>query len=102
MGYENRSINNGHTGLVYSLTVLQDGTLASGSEDKTIRLWKKDQSTKVLNGHTNWVYSFTVLQDGTLASRSGNKTIRLWDTKTRQSSKFFQVSLQSLYLKSLY
>jgi len=58
--------------------------LASGSDDRTIRLWdtKTGQSTKVLNGHTGSVRSLTVLQDGTLASGSEDKTIRLWDTRT--------------------
>ena len=59
--------------------MLQDGTLASGSFDKTIRLWdtKTGQSTKVLNGHTNWVFSLTV------------NTIRLWDTFTSLSLKIW-------------
>ncbi len=38
---------NGDSSYVYSLAVLQDGSLASGSGDKTIRIWdtKADQST---------------------------------------------------------
>ena len=53
---------NGHFGSVWSLAVLQDGTLDSGSDDKTIRLWdmKTGQSTKVLNGHYGSVLSLAV------------------------------------------
>ena len=52
--------------------MLQDGTLASGSGDYTIRLWDttKGISTKTLSGHTNHVRCLAVLQDGTLASGS--------------------------------
>ncbi len=40
---------NGHKNRVNSLTVLQDGTLASGSSVTTIRSWdtKTDQSSKI-------------------------------------------------------
>jgi len=74
---------------VFSLTVLQDGTLASGRIDTTIQFWdtKTGQSTKVLNGHTSFVNSLTVLQDGTLASDGGDKTIRIVNMKTGQSTK---------------
>jgi WD40 repeat protein len=80
---------NGHSDSVYSLAVLQDGSLASGSHDNTIRIWdaKSDQTTKVLNGHSDWVYSLAVLQDGSLASGSHDNTILIWDTKAGQSTK---------------
>ena len=60
-------------------------TLASGSEDKTIKLWDvatgKEQAT--LKGHTEWVKSVAFSPDGkTLASGSGDSTIKLWDVAT--------------------
>ena len=55
----------GHTDSVTSLVVLSDGTLASGSNDNTIKLW--DYSTgyliKTLIGHTRWVTSLVLLSD---------------------------------------
>ena len=56
--------------LDYSLAVLQNGDLASGSEDKTIKIW--DSSTwslkRTLTGHSDWVRSLAVLKNGDLAS----------------------------------
>src|SRR5262249_25463262 len=63
-------------------------TLASASEDKTIRLWdvKTGKKKKTLNGHTNAVYGVSYVAfspDGRmLASGGDDKTIRLWDVKT--------------------
>jgi WD40 repeat protein len=59
---------NGHTSTVNSLAVLPDGTLASASTDKTIKIWNtvKGIEIRTLYGHTNW--SLVVLPDGTLAS----------------------------------
>ena len=69
-----------------SVAFSPDGkTLASGSEDKTIKLWDvatgKEQAT--LKGHTDAVSSVAFSPDGkTLASGSEDKTIKLWDVAT--------------------
>jgi tetratricopeptide (TPR) repeat protein len=57
-------------------------TLASGSDDKTIRLWDvaSGKEKGVLTGHSAYVLSVSFSPDGrTLASGSDDKTIRLWD-----------------------
>ncbi len=58
----------------------QHRTLASGSLDRTIRLWSADgRPLGVLTGHTDSVRSLAWSPDGrTLASGSLDTTIRLW------------------------
>ena len=81
------TVLSGHTGPVVSLSFSPDSeTLASGSHDKTIRLWDvaTGEEKAVLREHTRWVSSVSFSPDGkTLASGSGDKTIRLWDVATR-------------------
>ncbi|CAK82619.1 unnamed protein product, partial (macronuclear) [Paramecium tetraurelia] len=60
---------------------------ASGSYDKSIRLWdvKTGQQKAKLDGHSSYVYSVNFSPDGTtLTSGSYDKSIRLWDVKTGQ------------------
>jgi WD40 repeat protein len=58
-------------------------TLASSSDDGTIRLWDIATGRPIgspLTGHTDAVYSVAFSPDGkTLASGSDDHTIRLWD-----------------------
>ena len=58
--------------------------LASGSGDKTVRLWKIQDGTLVreFTGHMGWVWSVAFSPDGTLlASASDDRTVRLWKTQ---------------------
>ena len=61
----------GHTSYIYSLIVLKDGSLATGSGDNTVRLWTTKNGgicLKVLECHRFPVTCFTLLLDGTLIS----------------------------------
>ncbi|MEH2219293.1 MAG: hypothetical protein V7K72_19650 [Nostoc sp.] len=81
-----RSRLEGHSDNVISVSFSPDGkTLASGSWDKTIKLWNLEtrKGIRTLNGHSNSVYGVSFSPDGkTLASGSWDKTIKLWNLET--------------------
>ena len=59
--------------------------LASGSKDKTIRLWDTDTNEElaILRKHTGWTNALAFSPNGKkLASGSTDKTVHLWDTDT--------------------
>jgi WD40 repeat protein len=71
----------GHKGEVKSVVFSPDGnTLASTSNDKTIKLWKRDGTfLKTLEGHSAGVSDVAISPDGEiLASASEDNTIKLW------------------------
>ncbi len=72
----------GHSSWVLSITFSPNGKyLASGSSDKTVKLWSFESQKEVitLQEHTSWVLSVAFSPDGKyLFSGSANKTVKLW------------------------
>ena len=72
----------GHTGSVIAVAYSLDGkTLASGSGDKTVKLWDSQSGgfLQTLKGHTSGVNAVAFSPDGkTLVSASADTTIMIW------------------------
>jgi WD40 repeat protein len=75
----------GHYDAVLDLAVLQNGFLASGSRDTTIKIWDNNllNIVNVTNnsfGHTRSVLALRALSNGDLASTSEDRTAKVWYT----------------------
>ena len=84
-GKNPRNVLDGHTSDVTCLAYAPDGAqLASGSGDKTVRLWdpRGEKPPQRLDGHTDSVRCLAYAPDGAqLASGSWDNTVRLWDPR---------------------
>ncbi len=72
----------GHTRSVKSVLFSPDGqTLASGSHDRTIRLWDVATGTekKILKGHKKTINSMAFSRDGRMLVSTSYNTVRLWN-----------------------
>eukprot|EP01012_Entosiphon_sulcatum_P039725 TRINITY_DN5274_c0_g1_i1.p1 TRINITY_DN5274_c0_g1~~TRINITY_DN5274_c0_g1_i1.p1 ORF type:complete len:804 (+),score=134.24 TRINITY_DN5274_c0_g1_i1:28-2412(+) len=67
----------GHTSLVYCVAVLSSSEFVSGSEDRTMRVWKGGQcvQTITLPGH---IWDVCVLENGDVVSGTTDKVARVW------------------------
>ena len=84
----------GHNDYVDALDFSRDGkTLATGSGDKTVRLWdvQSGKELAVLNGHTNPLrYVAFMSENENLASADWNGELRLWKLGSEWESVVFR------------
>ena len=87
-GMDLAGVLRGHSHSVWSLAVVGGGEaqllLASGSFDRSVRLWDVDAGTctAVLDGHTGYVRCLVDLGGGRLLSGSIDRSLRVWNTAT--------------------
>ncbi|MBD2496232.1 serine/threonine-protein kinase [Nostoc sp. FACHB-280] len=78
----------GHASDVNSVAFAPNGRiLASGSDDKTIKLWNLATGTEIstLKGHLKWIWAIAFHPHGKiLASGSADQTIKLWNLATTE------------------
>jgi WD40 repeat protein len=75
----------GHTGWIRDIALSESGTLASASDDCTIRLWRLSAASQAvrLAGHRNWVTAMAFLSGGaSVVSASADATLKIWDIAT--------------------
>src|SRR5262249_7501165 len=61
-------------------------TLASGSNDTTVRLWDPATGRELatLKGHSAWVYSLAFSPDGKALASGLRDWVKIWDVATQQ------------------
>jgi WD40 repeat protein len=76
----------GHSDNVTSLIELQDFRIASGSSDKTIKIWNLNngECELTLSGHSNFASKLIALQDGRIASVSYDEATLGNNLRTKQ------------------
>ena len=104
-GYCIRTLS-GHSNYVYSLQILSNSRIASGSWDNSIKIWNFDTGYCIRtinltksNDNKNFVYSLLLLGENKLASGSDDKSIQIWNV---DSGKCIQtLNGHSKYVRSL-
>ncbi len=67
------------------VSIGQEGILASGSDDNTVKIWnlKQKQVIRTLKADSGWVYTVAISPDAqTAIAGYQNKTIKLWNLNT--------------------
>lgn len=78
-----------HDKAVNALTSIGEGKIASGSSDKTIKIWeiKSGQCLSILEGHSEAVNALVYLGNGVIASASLDSTVKIWNIESGKCLK---------------
>jgi len=81
---EEGQVKSAHVDSISAISVLNNGLIATGSNDNLIRIWKKEENKTelqliaTLTDHLGDVNTLIVLKNNSLVSGSSDKTIKVW------------------------
>ncbi|KAJ2787351.1 WD repeat protein Lub1 [Coemansia interrupta] len=68
----------GHQQAVWSVLVMDDGSILTASADKVICRWNDGSLVRKYEGHTDCVRALVALPDGRFASAANDSSVRIW------------------------
>lgn len=79
--YKEIKIFGEHSKSINIIIQLQTGEIISGSDDKTLKIWKKYILSETLIGHKDYVTDIIELTNNKICSSSSDKKIIIWERK---------------------
>ena len=83
--------SNEHKGRINVLIRLKDGKIASGGQDKLIKVWdiNSKESLMTLEGHTSIIWDIKYLKKNMLISAADDNTSKIWDIQNKSSINLY-------------
>ena len=93
----------GHKDGIRCLCPISNRILASGSYDKTIKIWNiEDRSImSTLSGHKGGVSSLCSVKEGVLVSGSRDKSLIIWSKSTPESSTYSLIQVLTGHISNI-
>jgi phospholipase A-2-activating protein len=82
-----------HTNLVYSCAVLSQDEYVSGSEDKTLRVWRQGQCVQTIP-HPAMIWDVCVLDNGDVVTAGSDGKARVWTRRKELADEALMKKLQ--------
>ena len=78
--------SNEHKGRINTMIKLEDGRIATGGQDKTIKIWNMDskESLMTLEGHTSMIWTLSEIKGNKLISGGSDKRALIWDLNEKK------------------
>jgi len=88
-----------HSGAVYSLCTLEDGSFISGSGDRTMKRWSGEDGVVLQNfsGHRNAISRVIQLKSDVIVSASLNKVLKIWKVSSGECLHTLSLHSNLLY-----